>query len=79
MNVNEDDSFDFATLEFYYPSFDFTRIVQHRRGPLEWLADIGGSLGLYLGASVFTIAEIFWFFCSTLWLVAIGRWRGGSV
>ena len=33
---------------------------QHRRGPLEWLADVGGSLGLYLGASVFTIVEILW-------------------
>jgi hypothetical protein len=26
------------------------------------LADIGGSLGLYLGASVFTVIEIFWMF-----------------
>lgn len=52
---------EYAMLEFYYPSFDFLRVTQHRRGPLEWLADIGGSLGLYLGASVFTVFELLWF------------------
>ena len=67
---------DFSILNFYFPTFDFLRIVQHHRGPLEWLADIGGSLGLYLGASVFTLVEILWFF-STVGLTFLwGKMQG---
>ncbi len=43
-----------------YGSLVLTTHFKHRRGPLEWLADVGGSLGLYLGASVFTVLELGW-------------------
>ncbi len=31
----------------------------HAQGMKEWLAAVGGNLGLYIGASVFTILEFF--------------------
>ena len=37
------------------------QIVQHLKGLPEWLADVGGSLGLYLGASAFTLIELAFF------------------
>ena len=49
---------DFTIVTFYFNSFDTIQIVQHLRGVSEWLADVGGSLGLYLGASMFTVIEI---------------------
>ena len=69
---------DLSLLNFYFPTFDFLRIVQHHRGPMEWLADIGGSLGLYLGASVFTVVEIVWFFTTVGISFVWGKIYGGQ-
>ncbi len=49
---------------------------QHSRGPLEWLADVGGSLGLYLGASLFTVVEILWFAWQLGVRMARNYWEG---
>ena len=49
---------DFVVLTFYFETFNVVHIIQHVKGISEWLADVGGSLGLYLGASIFTVVEM---------------------
>jgi uncharacterized membrane protein len=38
-------------------------------GPREFLTNVGGFLGLYLGCSVISIFEVFYFFCVFLFRI----------
>ncbi|XP_023319625.1 acid-sensing ion channel 3 [Eurytemora carolleeae] len=51
--------FEAVMVSMYYQGFDYREITFVGKGMKEWLAAVGGNLGLYIGASVFTILEFF--------------------
>ncbi|CAD5126520.1 DgyrCDS14629 [Dimorphilus gyrociliatus] len=54
---------NFAKVDIFYKEMNFQRIIQHEKfGFLSFLSEIGGFLGLVLGASVITLFEFLDFF-----------------
>ena len=50
----------FVNLNIFFPSLQFTQITESpKMSPIDLLAQIGGSLGMFLSLSLFTFVEVF--------------------
>ncbi|XP_040580197.1 uncharacterized protein [Lepeophtheirus salmonis] len=59
--VKKKPSHELVLHTIYFPSFNFGRITHVPKGIVDWLGDVGGNCGFYLGASIFSIFEFFGF------------------
>ena len=62
---------NFLSVDLYYPELSFQRITQQVAFPaVSLLSEVGGFLGLLLGASLLTVCEI----VDYITLLCIARW-----
>lgn len=71
-----DGDVDFAELEVFYESFDYTVISQTPKSTWDVvLGTIGGFIGLFLGASVLTVSEIIELMMDFIKIVLVSKFK----
>jgi acid-sensing ion channel, other len=72
LSTPNNSSFDKSTIEIHFSDDDFIAFRRYERfGAVTFLSNMGGLLGVFLGMSVLSIVELFYFFslrfCCSFW------------
>lgn len=63
-DVNQSDA---VWIDLFYPTIQYTEIVESEKLTIESaVSDVGGLLGLWLGASMITLIHLIWFLVKSI-------------
>ncbi|KAH7727893.1 DEL-1 protein [Aphelenchoides avenae] len=78
--IDDMDSESMAMLEIYYEQMSYEKLTEHESYLfVNFISDVGGQAGLWLGASVLTLIEIIVFLLRVMTIVCRRRFRKGDI